>query len=329
MYLENKYQDEIQIAFNIHDGNGSLSKFMATCMLSILENTDNKVRFHILHDYTINDEIKNVLKSMVEKYNQNINFYNIKLEDKIKNLKGLKKISIGSIYRLYICQYLKEYRKVIYLDWDIIVNIDIAELWNEDLDNMSIAVTLDEITNRGDGSRLCKGIPIKREKYINSGVVIFNIEKINNKYNLMEEAIAFLDKYPFAQLPDQAFLSYLFQEDRKIISNKYNWIVDIYEEEKELDVIYHFSGIRKAWNMIDPNRISDKLFWKYFLMTPWGNNKDILINTIISARGNIENMILVFPINNRLMIKNILLKGCRNIYFLRKIKRILMKKLNW
>ena len=130
----------IHVCFGLHDGNGRYSKFVGTTMASIFDNTTAEVTIHILHDDSLTDDNREKFFRLAERYNRRVKFYNVdelcaddiaylheKLAEAVK-----RRFGIGAFYRLLI-RKLFDGDKIIYLDADIIVNLDIAELWRVDL----------------------------------------------------------------------------------------------------------------------------------------------------------------------------------------------------
>ena len=72
--------NKIDIAFSVHDKDGSYSSKIAVAMVSILENTNSEIIFHLLHDDTLSEYNKNFFKKLVNHYNKEIIFYHIKLK---------------------------------------------------------------------------------------------------------------------------------------------------------------------------------------------------------------------------------------------------------
>ena len=96
----------------------------------------------------------------------------------IKNYWG----TIASMYRLLIPNILpKNITKVIYLDADTIINLDINELWQIDLGNHSIAAVT-EMESGASSDRMNAVFPlvtqgiIEPEKYFNAGMLVLNLE---------------------------------------------------------------------------------------------------------------------------------------------------------
>ena len=62
----------IHICFGIHDANGIYSKYTASAICSVFENTSAKITVHLIHDDTLNEECLNRFKLLAKKYNQEI-----------------------------------------------------------------------------------------------------------------------------------------------------------------------------------------------------------------------------------------------------------------
>lgn len=92
-------------------------------------------------------------------------------------------LSIAAYFRLLIPDMLHEYDKCIYLDCDVLVNGNLAELFAFDLADNYIGgvkdchIIRDSARQREHEKML--GIPLK-EKYINSGVLLINIKKMRD-----------------------------------------------------------------------------------------------------------------------------------------------------
>ena len=140
----------------------------------------------------------------------------------------IKTWSVGALYRLFIPDVFPTLNKVIYLDCDVIVGIDIVELWNIDVSSKALAGALDFPGLPFNYSIYQEKMRIilngsKPEKYINSGVLIMNLERIRNKGNLLKMASEWmLKRGRVALAPDQDALNAVFKDDITIISNRFN-----------------------------------------------------------------------------------------------------------
>ena len=137
----------IHVCFGLHDKNGRYSKFTGTTIYSIFANTDSEVTVHILHDNTLTLDNREKFIYLAGRYGQTIKFYNVEelCAEKLQKLNSLSGhfndvYSPAANYRFLIAQILpSDIDKVIYEDADIIVNLDIEELWRINLAGRPLA----------------------------------------------------------------------------------------------------------------------------------------------------------------------------------------------
>lgn len=272
----------LNIVIAIYDPTGRYTRHAGVLCESILSNTDSKVCVHILHDDTLTSTNKSNLQTVVESHSQEINFVDV--TESIKNInididKITQTFTRGSIFRLLIPNIIN-LSKVIYLDCDIVVNLDINELWKADISNKSIA-GVPHLSSKNKCIKTDNDTQILGN-YINSGVLLMNLERIRETHSLIEEAISFF-KNTKSELPDQDFLNMIFKDDILYLDNKFNY------EPKESDKltnlhghIWHFLGFVKPWNMFTGAE-AEYLYWNYLSQTPW---KDELIKSMMKAAQN-------------------------------------------
>ena len=133
-----KYPKTIEVLYALKDRSGSYSKLVGTSICSMLERTGEKVRVHIFHDGSISEENKEKFGQIAEKYRQEILFYNVRKllaevwEEAYRILPRAitdSRYTEATLYRLLAPQVLPEVERLIYLDADTVVNIDIRSLW--------------------------------------------------------------------------------------------------------------------------------------------------------------------------------------------------------
>lgn len=256
----------IHVCFGLYDKDGNYSKYVGAAIGSLLENTQQDICIHLLHDSTLSKENKDKFKILVRHYWQHIYFYPIDFDKKLNQMSALKKFTIGTLFRLKIVEVLPAYiNKAIYLDADIIVNMDIKELWEKEFKGKALLARKDAKGIRN----LCERGVLSYSAYINAGVLLLNLEKIRNQYAFFQDAMNFLRKYPESDFLDQDAINYMFKNDLDFIEEKYNVFTATIRNSKFVDkkVIYHFAGDHPR----DPGVFfADKLFLKYILKTPWG-----------------------------------------------------------
>lgn len=234
---------------------------------SIKENSSKEYNYkiHILHG-EITEENKNALKSLSdEKYE--IIFREMKevlesITDRLEN--RFKNTFTPEIYfRLFIPEIFTEYDKGIYLDSDIVVSGDISELYNENLENNLIGACIDksvydipEIMNYYENA-----VGIKRDKYINSGVLLMNLKELREK-KFTKHFLDLLNKYHFDTVaPDQDYINVIC--NGKILYLGDEWDAMPTENGKELEnpKLIHYNLFQKPW-CYDNIGYAD-YFWKY------------------------------------------------------------------
>ena len=161
------------------------------------------------------------------------------------------KYSKMSYIRCYFSKILNE-NKVLYIDADAIVVDDIKELWNTNLNNYAIA----GVKEAGEWSKHL-GIEGMDDKYINSGVLLMNLDFIR-KEKLDDKMIDLLNKN-FYHYPDQDVINTVCIDKIKYLSNIYNSTetTGMVDNAK----IIHYIRERKGWIKTSPR--SD-IWFKYY-----------------------------------------------------------------
>ena len=282
----------IHICYGLYDGEGRYSKFTGTSMLSMFENTRAEVTVHLLHDATLTSDNREKFFSTVQHYGQKIKFYDVEkicareLEIFHRRYPNLHKHYQAIMYRLWLPKIL-DVEKIIYLDSDTIINLDINELWSVELgENVLAAVT--ESANGIDCNfffPICRDGFVKAEDYFNSGVLVIDVEKFKSAQKQISNAQLFAVKRAYLYI-DQDVLNYCFAEKTLKLPNKFNRLVfrsrcqnDFVTESR----ICHFAGDCLTLNGSDD---FNKLWLEYFTKSAWCTNIFELIDKINGATEN-------------------------------------------
>ena len=263
----------IHVCFGLYDADGRYSKFTGTTITSIFANTRSEVTAHILHDNTLTSDNREKFLELAARHNQRVNFYNVDelcpdelkfLRDKLPDKVG-SRFSIGTFYRL-LAKKILPVDRIIYLDSDIIVNLDLAELWQTDLKNFSLAAVpeIDATHNhmRKDKFLLQSG-RVRVEDYFCAGVLIFDLNKFDE--NFFADGVQFLVDNPQCKLNDQDILNGFFSENYLKLDAKFNSFVSTDEEPVDKK-IYHYAGHRMDLDMKKP---FSRLWMENFLRSGW------------------------------------------------------------
>ena len=297
----------IHVCYGLYDGNGRYSKFTGTSILSMFENTREKVTVHILHDNTLTEYNRDKFSYIAGQYNQHIKFYNVekicaesikKFKNIFSRLDGFKIFSIGMLFRLLIPQiFSNAIKKIIYLDADVIVNLDINEFWQVPLEDKVIAA-VPEMQNgieTGETFTLCREGFVKAEDYFNSGVLVINLEKWRgSEYENFQAGINFVVENIKDMWIDQNIFNYCFSKKYLKLDRDFNCFVNKAREPERQDFrvnhrSFHYVGSSLQMDMSDP---FNRLWFSYFKKTQWFNEDLIahLNEEFIKMNDTLKNM---------------------------------------
>jgi len=274
---------------------------------SLLENGTSENNYDILvlrnkPEFDSDGAVRNIkmLKKMVHRYsNASIRFVDISalLDHKEFFVRG--NFTPETYFRLFLPQALKNYKKVLYLDADMVVCHDVAELYNIDLEGAVLGAVRDPIISGSNKSPMYN----KREDmnklgilniydYFQAGVMLIDL-KIISENSLCEKMIEYASTHD-CDLVDQDVLNLFCQGKVKFIDNK--WNVDVnniamkvvpyapaamwkeYQRNRENAYIYHFAGADKPWN--DPMLDKADVFWEAARKTMW---YEMILEDLISS----------------------------------------------
>ena len=186
--------------------------------------------------------------------------------------------TIGAMYRLMLPEILPpDITKVIYLDADTIVNLDIKDLWQIDLGNHPVAAVT-EFSCGLSVENVKKVFPlvyqgiIEPENYFNSGMLVIDLEHMytDGRLNVFEQCLKIFETEQTRYL-DQDILNILFMNNFSKLPAKYNRLVfDVknYASNFETDLheIFHYNGLDIRPTL---EYDLDRLWFEYFLQTPF------------------------------------------------------------
>lgn len=265
-------EDVIHIGFGLHDKDGHYSVWVGTAMQSILEHTDSKICFHILHDETVSEENKRKLKQVAHQKGDVIEFHQIDSAEFECIKDRTQEFTIGTMFRCMLPELLPDLSKIVYLDADIFVNTDIKELWEFDICDYCLAGVVDEgVIKFHTPNILYKYPKIDRNQYFNAGVLCMNLTKIKQIGNLRDLVVEFLVNNPEATYPDQDAFNVLFHNNILYLDSSWNQFVYSHREEN-IDTlnpgIYHFAA---DVLVVYSNSKIDMEYFKTLCRTPWSD----------------------------------------------------------
>ena len=250
-------------------------------MLSLFENTNRAVTVHILHDNTLSADNRDKFSYIAGMYSQTVKFYNVEklCADRIAEFRAVigsveqSVFSLATMYRFLTTELFYEVtNKIIYLDSDTIINLDIQELWQIELGDKPFAA----VTEFDNGvpktwMPICMEGVVKYEDNFNVGVMLMNLNLLHEQTETIKKGIGFIAENPKFPYFDQDALNYCFSKIYLKLPLKFNHTVRYFRWNNEKIIkkeIYHYNAHVLELNISDE---SNRLFWKYFAKTPWFN----------------------------------------------------------
>ena len=308
--LNEQDDDIIHIGFGLHDKDGHYSVWVGTVMQSILEHTESRICFHILHDETVSEENKRRLAQVAHQKGDVIEFHEINSAEFECIKDRTHGFTIGTMFRCMLPDLLPDLSKIVYLDADIFVNIDIKELWEFDISDYCLAAVADEgVIKFHIPNILYKYPEINRNQYFNAGVLCMNLKKIKQRGNLKDMVVEFLVNNPEATYPDQDALNVLFHNTILYLDSSWNQFVYSHREEN-IDTlkkgIYHFAA---DVLVLYSNSKIDMEYFKTLCRTPWSDYE--IENRVDGCIGRLNDRINQYE----KMIYRLSMPGVKHIFY--------------
>lgn len=247
------------------------AKYAGIVIASIIINAkeDDELSFYIL-DGGVSERAKVRIDRL--KKIRDFNLQYIKIDSSMfeiyKNIPTHNYISIPSYYRLKLAELLPEVNRVIYLDCDVIVRKSLSELFNIDLGDNYIAGVLD--------TRVKYKPKWKGTKYVNSGVLLMDLEKIRN--DNMENIFLTYTQGHFDEIKtgDQDIINFALDGRIKIVDDNWNVQVSSFLSRSSFTkdpYVIHYIARQKPWIFASYNHFKGEYF-KVLEHTPWAIPQD-------------------------------------------------------
>jgi len=261
----------IPIVFSADD---NYLPMLSVALSSILDNATNSNFYEI---YILNTDLTAENIEKINHFNcdlMKINYVNVaeRMSKISKDKIHLRDYYTKAIYyRIFIPDLFPQYKKILYVDCDVVLLEDIANLYNMDTeDNVFVAVheeTMSVLDVFGEYSEQFLGV--KRKEYFNSGLLLINTE-VYKKEKIEEKFIKFMHTHKFEVAPDQDYLNVLCKG--KIKYAEIGWNKTPFGEEinpfNDDDVkLVHYKLNFKPWHYKGVRY--EKHFWKYAKKTPY------------------------------------------------------------
>lgn len=211
----------------------------------------------------ITEENQKKLKTH-ESDNLKISFFDVQdiLKPIEKTLPDMFYYTLAAYYRLFIEKAFPQYDKAIYLDCDVILLTDIAELYNTDIGDNLIGAVYEQNTDRDIRftNYVEDIIGIPHNTYFNSGVMVMNLKEFR-RFGVQDKFLNMLTTYNFDCLaPDQEYINVICHGRVKYLPTGWNKHSFPEPPEGKLNLC-HYALSLKPWHY--ENVINGEYFWEY------------------------------------------------------------------
>lgn len=266
-----KEMKTIPIFFAVDD---AYTPFLAVALQSLVENSSSQYHYSIKILCT---DIKKENKKRINKYereNVNVEFVDLneyigRIQDKLYTRDYYSKTTY---FRLFIPDLYPEFSKALYLDSDIVLLNDVADLYNIEMEDNLVAGAPDDVIQTievfQEYAEKVVGVADYRN-YFNAGVLLMNLEELR-KFEFQEKFLYLLEQVKFSVAQDQDYLNRLCKGKVKIIDRTWNRMPIAADniEKKELKLI-HYNLAYKPWHFEDI--LYKEFFWEYAQKTEYFN----------------------------------------------------------
>ena len=258
-------------------------------------NTEDNFSIYIFHDRVTKNSQEKITRMQTD--NVSIKFLDISeyLNFDHNLLKTTYHFTKEMYYRILIPKIFSEYKKVLYIDCDLVFNINPKKYFELNLEEKYFGAVNDigVLNLKSKHNKYVKSLNVQPEKYFNSGVLIMNIPALKS-INLYEKFINILQTETNFRFPDQDILNIICKDNVCYLDYNYNFQWGTYisntPSENFLDqdlyknylnaantpYIMHFATGNKPWNK--PELLFSNYFWKYARLSPF--YEEIIYNTI-------------------------------------------------
>ena len=250
----------------------------AVTMVSLMKNCSRNIHFYIIDSEPSGiTESRSKIVKLVEMYGAKISFRTIDLSV-FKGFPIWKPMQDSPnkyvpYYRLCLADLLPEIERIIYLDTDIVVQGDIAKLYDLEFAKDQFIAGVNDM----DSEELKE--KISTSAYINSGVILFDLATIRRiKLNVVEESIKILQNFRerISLNIDQDLINIIFNDHIRLLDISWNaqsvgtprGFKLGYDDKSIEKNIIHFIASHKPW-MFNCKSGYQHLYFRYLSYTPW------------------------------------------------------------
>lgn len=282
MDVQNRDVSEVKVAENmipiVASSDQNYACHMGVMFVSLLENTSCPERCHlVILDGGIEADTRQTIATEVEKRKGTVTFLAFD-RDAYQQYPLRRNMTTAAYYRISIPElFAQSVEKVIYLDCDMIVKGDIAELWEFPLDGCHVAA----VQNLSNSTY--RSLGILQQLYFNSGVMLIDLVQWRRD-RIADKVREFKEQNPDRiQTNDQCALNGVLYESWKRLPLRWNHQPGVYRpgggrlahfSRQEIDeaiwspAVIHYISTGKPWRYPCFHPLAEA-YYSYRKRTAW------------------------------------------------------------
>ncbi len=249
----------IHVVFGV---DGYIPQLAVSLVSMFSSNVKNKITTYIV-SVGLDEADRNRLDEVARQFDRELTYILID-PSRVTKLKAFFHLTHATFYRLFIPTILPELNKIIYLDCDIVVEADLAELWELDMNGYG---------NGGvifPGSDTKDRLGVKDGCDMNAGILVMNLEYWREN-NITEKCTQWLESTESLYMDNDA-MNVVLQGAQKGVDVRWNLNpihFGIFSNESNYPSrILHFAGAIKPWHKCY-DFDGQEVYKKYLALTPW------------------------------------------------------------
>lgn len=257
--MEESIMNPIPIFCAVDDG---YAPYLAVALRSMRIHTSRPLQVHVLIEHLSDVHKENLCAMQDEMLSISFTDVSASLVTFGQALHLRDYYTKATYYRFFIPTLFPQYDRGLYLDCDIIVNDNIAKLYDSDLGGMPLGAIHEEVMATVDvfGRYAEQLLGISRHKYFNAGVLVMDLAKLR-KIRLLEALDRLMTKHTFPVTQDQDYLNILFHDQVALLSATWNTTAFDHCDPTDVPALVHFKINFKPWHY---SGISyENRFWYY------------------------------------------------------------------
>ena len=216
----------------------------ATTLKSLLDSTDFRYSYEVI--CLVTEDIPERQRAKLETLGQGrLSFKYLNLNGRLSDVYTDPRYSEAASYRLLLPDLLPEYDKVAYIDCDVIVKNDIADLFEKtDLGDNYLGVIYEAPIE--EQATRWEALGCNSRQYFNSGFLLMNLAQMRRD-GIVDKFME-ASKVDYLEFPDQDVLNQVCQGRVVALPPEYNSIRTFFLPQYKPDFLRQYSG--EEWNEV-------------------------------------------------------------------------------